>query len=123
MMTYKGRCKHCGTVELIMAESQEAADAIIARKCSCGGYVKEGRLLQLNAAIRDTVGEECGVYDLQPLEDGVVEFLYSAGILVVENRIQKISVDVDGATVKISVSPKGVVKVERKESSKVSAEC
>ena len=123
MMTYEGRCPYCGTIELVMAESQEVADAIIGKKCSCGGYEREGRLLQLNEAIRGTVGEDCSIYDIQPLEEGVVEFLYSGGILVVENRIQKITVDVDGATVKISVSPKGVVKVERKESSKVSAEC
>ena len=88
-----------------------------------GGDEREGRLLQLNEAIRGTVGEDCSIYDLQPLEEGVVGFLYSAGILVVENRIQKISVDVDGATVKISVSPKGVVKVDRKEYRKVSSEC
>ena len=123
MTTYQGVCKHCGWVQPVMAESQEAADAIIARKCSCGGYEREGRLLQLNEAIRGTVGEDCSIYDLQPLEEGVVDFLYAAGVLVVENRIQKISIDVDGATVKIGVSPKGVVKVDRKESRKVSAEC
>ncbi len=123
MMTYQGTCKHCGWVQPVMAESQEAADGIIEKKCSCGGYERGSRLLQLNAALRDTVGEECGVYDLQPLEEDIVTFLYTAGALVVDNRIQKMPVDVDGATVKISVSPKGVVKVDRKESRKVSAEC
>ncbi len=123
MTTYQGVCKHCGLIQPVMAESQEAADAIIARKCSCGGYEREGRIQQLKEALRGTVGEDCSIYDLQPLEEGVVDFLYAAGVLVVENHIQKISVDVDGVTVKIGVSPKGVVKVDRKESRKVSAEC
>lgn len=40
MMTYQGVCKHCGWIQPVMAESQEAADAIIARKCSCWGDAK-----------------------------------------------------------------------------------
>lgn len=123
MMTYQGVCKHCGWIQPVMAESQEAADAIIARKCSCGGDAREGCLQQLNEALRSTVGEDCSVYDLQPMEEDVVDFLYAAGILVVDNRIQKISVDVDGAAIKISVNAKGVVKVTRGESRRITAEC
>ena len=123
MTTYQGVCKHCGLIQPVMAESQEAADAIIARKCSCGGYEREGRLLQLKEALLGTVGEDCSIYDLQPLEEDVVDFLYAAGVLVVENRMQKISVEVDGTAIKIGVNAKGAVKVTRGESRRISAEC
>ena len=87
MGTYQGVCKHCGWIQAVMAESQEAADAIIARKCSCGGDTREGRLLQLNEALRGTVGEDCSIYDLQPLEEDVVNFLHTAGVMVVDDRV------------------------------------
>ena len=123
MDTYQGTCKYCGSVQPIIAESQMAADAIIERKCDCGGYVREGRLLQLKEALKGTVGEECSIYDLQPLEEAVVDFLHKAGVMVFDNRIQKIAVDVDGVSIRISVNTKGVVKVDRKESRKICAEC
>lgn len=123
MDTYQGVCKHCGMVQAVMAESQEIADAIIERKCDCGGYVREGRLMQLQEALKGTVGEDCSIYDLQPLKDDVVDFMHKAGVMVVDNQIQKIAVDVDGVAIKISANAKGVVKVCRGESRRITAEC
>ena len=36
MITYQGVCKHCGWVQPVMAESQEAADAIIEKNVPAG---------------------------------------------------------------------------------------
>lgn len=123
METYQGICIYCGTVQPVMAKSQSDADSIITRKCSCGGYEHETRISQLDAALLNTVGEECSIYNMEPLDIEVVNFLREAGVRVADNLIQRISVNVNGSTVKISVNSKGVVKVDRVESCKISAEC
>ena len=124
MNTYDGRCLYCGLVQPIMAESQEEADSLITRKCDCAGAAKQRKIDTLTENILNITAEgHCEESNLKPIEPAAVDMLIAAGALVVHGAIDKVQISAEGSTITIAVGSKGQVKVTRKETRGISAEC
>ncbi len=78
---------------------------------------------KLRQAIDDVAGEGCTIYGLRPMSEPVVELLQDAGTQVMNGKISKVTVGVDGVNITINLSSKGQVKVKRTEGRSVSTEC
>ena len=78
---------------------------------------------KLRQAIDDVVGEGCTIYGMRPMSEPVADLLQEAGMQVMNGKISKITVGVDGVNITINLSSKGQVKVKRTEGRSVSTEC
>ena len=123
MRTFEGICKFCGSIQPVMAESQEEANVLVSKSCTCAGAELEEKKEKLRQAIDDVAGEGCTIYGMRPMSEPVAGLLQDAGLMVMNGKISKITVGVDGVNITINLSAKGQVKVKRTEGRSVSAEC
>lgn len=123
MKTFEGICKFCGSMQPVMAGSQEEANVLVSKSCTCAGAEWEEKKEKLRQAIDDVAGEGCTIYGLRPMSEPVVELLQDAGTQVMNGKISKVNVGVDGVNITINLSSKGQVKVKRTEGRSVSTEC
>lgn len=122
MQTFEGTCRFCGQIQPVMAESPEEADSIVTDRCNCDGAIFEKRKACLKENIAEVAGAGCEKYGFNPLDVEITNLLYAAGVMVMLDKMQQISVSADGTAVKISVNTKGQVKVTRKEQKNISTE-
>lgn len=125
MNTYDGRCLYCGLVQPIMAESQEEADSLITKKCDCAGAAKQRKIDALAENIINITSEgHCEESNLKPIEPAAVDMLIAAGCISGpwSNR-QAADIPQKAQPITIAVGSKGQVKVTRKETRGISAEC
>lgn len=122
MQTFEGTCRFCGQIQPVMAESFEAADLIVTDRCNCDGAALEKRKACLRENIVEVAGSGCEKYGFNPLDIEIIDLIYAAGVMVMNDEVQQISICADGTVVKISINTKGQVKVTRKEQKNISAE-
>lgn len=97
---YEGRCKYCGHTELILSESQEQADEHVSRKCLCEGREIEERRNKLNQAITEiTKADE--YLNLRELDENTKDLVHGIGEMVLDEKIEKASITVQGSTITI----------------------
>nr|WP_315456236.1 hypothetical protein [uncultured Prevotella sp.] len=97
---YEGRCKYCGHTELILSESQEQADEHVSRKCLCEGRKIEERRNKLNQAITEiTKADE--YLNLRELDENTKDLVHGIGEMVLDEKIEKASITVQGSTITI----------------------
>ena len=106
-----------------MAESQEEANVLVSKSCTCAGAEWEEKKEKLRQAIDDVAGEGCTIYGMRPMSEPVADLLQEAGVQVMNGKISKVTVGVDGVNITINLSSKGQVKVKRTEGRSVSTEC
>lgn len=123
MTTFEGICKFCGSMQPVMAESQEEANVLVSKSCTCAGAEWEEKKEKLRQAIDDVAGEGCTIYGMRPMSEPVADMLQEAGVQVMNGKISKVTVGVDGVNITINLSSKGQVKVKRTEGRSVSTEC
>ena len=123
MTTFEGICKFCGSMQPVMAESQEEANVLVSKSCTCAGAEWEEKKEKLRQVIDDVAGEGCTIYGMRPMSEPVADLLQEAGMQVMNGKISKVTVGVDGVNITINLSSKGQVKVKRTEGRSVSTEC
>ena len=123
MKTFEGICKFCGSVQPIMADSQEEANELVSKGCTCTGAEREEKKEKLRQAIDDVTGEGSTVYGMRPMSEQVVDLLQQAGLMVMDGKISKVAVSIEGVNITINLSSKGQTKVKRTEGRSVSTEC
>lgn len=106
--TYEGTCKYCGSMQPILAVSQEEADNLISRTCSCDGAAEEERVDRIckNA-------EEIS----KGLEAPIKDILATIGCLVQQGVMNKATFKVENVTLTVSINANDQVKFKRKETS------
>ena len=123
MDIYEGICRYCGTVESVMADSQEEANYIVSKKCTCPGALLEDRQQQLLQNLQLTIGPACEETGFDAFDSDIVEAIATLAKFVPQDRLQQISVACEKTTLKISINTKGQVKITRTEKKAVAAEC
>lgn len=123
MDIYEGVCMYCGTVEPVMADSQEEANYIVSKKCTCPGALLEERQEQLTQNLQLTIGPECEEAGLEAFDADIVDTIAILAKFVLQDRLQQISVACGKTTLKIAINTKGQVKITRTEKKAVAAEC
>lgn len=103
--SFMGRCEYCGKEMGIMAESQEEANRIIAKECSCGGARQaediERKKQELHAQLAQLTGTDCEELNFIPLPEELRDILNQIGEAVVDGRIQQINMKAYGTQIVI----------------------
>ena len=105
MDNFMGRCKYCGKEVGIMAESQEEANHIVAKECSCGGAKQEEDIerkkRELHTQLAQLTGPDCEELNFIPLPEELRDILNQIGEAVVDGRIQQINMKAYGTQITI----------------------
>lgn len=123
MNIFEGVCRYCGDVKPVMANSQEEADDAISTKCTCPEALLEDRKEQLLQNLQLTIGPACEESGFDAFEADIVEAITSLARLVLQDRLQQVSIAHGKTTLKIAINTKGQVKITRTENKAVAAEC
>lgn len=123
MNTYEGVCRYCGNIEPVMAGSQEEADNIISKTCTCSGAVLADRQEQLIQNLEMTIGPACEDAGFDAFEAELVSAISIIARFVLIDSLQSVTVTHGNTTLKITINTKGQVKVSRAEKKGIAAEC
>lgn len=119
---FEGVCRYCGEINPIMAADQRDADLKISDKCSCGGVKIEKKIICLRKSIEEFCGNETKTANFAMVDRQVVEQLKNMGELVIKQKIQEITIKVNGETIKIKATQSYGAKIERKRASGIAME-
>lgn len=111
--TYDGRCRGCGEVQAVIANSQNEADELVTDACGCeeSKHIKEYDMMMAN--IDKVLGKGCIKNGFYPVDETTVDRVRECADLIWRGRIGKVSFEIDSTTVLISRTTKGI-KVSRK---------
>lgn len=112
MDSYIGKCEYCGNEMAIIAENQKEANDTVSKECSCGGNRKAEKKQALKDRLRELLGPGCEELNFRPVEDPVYQVIEDIGCMVIEGKIQHVTLKVDGTVVVIKGGEK--TKVIRK---------
>ena len=100
MDTYEGKCKYCGAENMVMAESQEAADEEISYRCDCGGASLEEKKAILMERI-NYIARGNPEKALKPLDEEQTRMLRRAGADVIAENCDKVAFTLPDSKVQI----------------------
>lgn len=114
-----GACRFCGQVrrlETFIAWPESECNEVTTELCGCYEAIeytrKKSKLEKTKAAIQEKFGEESGMTFHG--QDKVLELMNMMAEQMVEDNIQRCSVDISGQVkAKFSFTSKGAIKVER----------
>lgn len=106
MGTYEGICKYCGNVQPIMASSQEEADMLISKACSCNGAEAEDKFDRICKNAKEIT---------EGLEPAITDAMITLGRFIQYGIIDKVTIKVQDATLTISTNAHDQIKFKRKE--------
>lgn len=98
MNTYEGICKYCGSLMSVIAVSQEAANMVASKNCTCDGARMEEKRERLVANI-ETICE--GGRGMRKMEIQEVEALKHMAMYVLQEDVDSISVSYEHSTIKV----------------------
>ena len=122
MKTMEGTCRYCGTIQPVMAADQSDADNKISLDCPCGGAAKAKKRIHILDNIEAIAGDNAVKMGFSSVEGGTLSWLKRAGELVLEGKVDKVSVDINGTKVVLGITAKGDVKVKRNKTESVALE-
>lgn len=112
---YTGRCPYCGREELIWENSQEEADLIVAKNCSCKGYKLKQKEAELYQKLEE-VSKECKEKNFRRIDKDTLSMIKEVATACLMGRIQQVQFDVLCSKVTITRTAYGV-KITRKSTS------
>lgn len=124
MEALEGKCKYCGQIKIVMAESNTEADKLVTEKCDCLGAEFGLKLEALREnIIALTARGMCEEAGFKPLDDSTINLLVKVGEQIALGKIDKTQIAVEESTLSITRSLKGQIKVIRKTTKNINAEC
>lgn len=113
METYQGKCRGCGAVQSIMAESQEEADQYVTEDCDCIASERLRASDEMLANIYKVVGNDCVQYDFNPVDKGAFELIKEVAFLMADGKIGTATFAIDGTTIKLKTDVNGNINISR----------
>ena len=119
MTDMTGTCPFCGQTRLVEADTQQEADILAGKYCTCDNLLKKQRILEDN--IDELCGANAQTYGMDQLIEEAIDVLKAAGTLCLRECADSIAMRTAGTSISIRRSKEGV-KVERKKVSSVKLE-
>ena len=121
MEIYEGKCSECGQVQSVMAESQEQADDTVTKECSCGA----GRIVEKREMMFDCINRICGDQSEDngfiSMSDDQITLINDIGNAIIGSDFEQAQLkNEDSVTTLTKV--KGVIKISRTRTEKISSE-
>jgi len=121
MNTFEGVCKHCGSMINIMAINQEDANKQAEDNCQCGGAEREHKYQMIMFNLEGLIGKRAAENNFKEAEECVQQAVAVMAELVLDQKVSKVTVNLDHSTLNIIGTAKGV-KTERTKTRKVTTE-
>ena len=117
----EGVCPYCGQVQMVLAATDEEANRKAADNCKCDGSKKARSAGLCRDNIREICGAGANYYQMDILDEEVVDTLMDLGNLVVYDNIEQAAIRLADSTVIIKQTKDGV-SVSRKKALSVKLE-
>lgn len=114
METYEGKCKGCGLIQSVLADSQADADQRVTDQCDCSESERVIWHQQMIDNIEEMIGHSCTQYGFIPVEEGTAATIKEVAELIFDEKIGKGTFVVDGTTITLIATEKSV-KINRKK--------
>lgn len=109
-----GYCKACGQSKLVEAGLPDEANEKVTMQCNCPEGEEIRALVKLMQNIDDICGAEGEMLGFKPVNAESVERIKEVAVLIYKDRLGRATFQIDGTTVTIKQSSKGV-SVDRKK--------
>lgn len=111
--TYDGKCRGCGEIQVVIANSQREADELVTDACGCeeSKHIKEYDMMMAN--IDEVLGKACTKNGFYPVDSVTIARVRELADLIWRGKIEKASFEIDRTTILISNTTKGI-RVSRK---------
>lgn len=125
-----GVCKHCGQIVIVKCMeyyTQDQKNKIASEICDCYKAKEERRIKQqvetATERVKQLFGEGADEYDLKPIKEEQLEFLYKMITLVSKRLTRNITLQLNGrCKARILLTKNGTIKVERIDTTKYQLE-
>lgn len=107
-----GKCEYCGTEIGVIANSQAEANEIASEQCDCSGARTAQKKRILSEKLKELAGDQCEEMGFRPVDTDIKDAIENIGKMVIDSRIQNITIKVDGTLINIKGGAK--VKISRK---------
>ena len=119
--TREGYCPFCGQMQMVEATTEEEANHKAASNCKCDGAKKARSAGLCRDNIREICGPGAGDYQMEVLDEEVIEVLQDLGGFAVYDNIESAVIRLADSTVTIKQTKDGV-SVARKKALSVKLE-
>lgn len=119
--TREGYCPFCGQMQMVEATTEEEANSKAAKNCNCDGSKKARSAGLCRDNIREICGTGAGDYQMDVLDEEVIEVLQDLGGFAVYDNIESAVIRLADSTVTIKQTKDGVA-VSRKKALSVKLE-
>lgn len=119
--TREGYCPYCGQMQMVEAATDEEANYKAVQNCNCDGSKKARSAGQCRENIREICGAGANDYQMDVLDEEVIEVLQELGGFAVYDNIESAVIRLADSTVTIKQTKDGVA-VSRKKALSVKLE-
>ena len=117
----EGICPYCGQMQMVEAVTDEEANYKAMQNCNCDGSKKARSAGQCRDNIREICGAGANDYQMDVLDEEVIDALQELGNLVTYDNIESAVIRLADSTVTIKQTKEGV-SVARKKALSVKLE-
>ena len=117
----EGICPYCGQMQMVEAVTDEEANYKAVQNCNCDGSKKARSAGQCRDNIREICGTVANDYQMDVLDEEVIDALQELGNLVTYDNIESAVIRLADSTVTIKQTKEGV-SVARKKALSVKLE-
>lgn len=117
----EGFCPYCGQMQMVEAVTDEEANYKAMQNCNCDGSKKARSAGQCRDNIREICGTGANNYQMDVLDEEVIDALQELGNLVTKDNIESAVIRLADSTVTIKQTKEGV-SVARKKALSVKLE-
>jgi hypothetical protein len=103
-MIYEGICKYCGQITPVLANTQKEADMLVTEECDCTGA---------DAKKRKEAVEKNAELIVENKDEDIINILRTAGMMILEGRINQLTLSVGEVKYKVGENSKGQIKFTR----------
>lgn len=117
----EGYCPFCGQMQMVEATTEEEANSKAAENCNCDGSKKARSAKQCKDNIQETCGPNANEYQMDVLDEEVIEIIKDLGSMCVYDNIEAASIRLPDSVVALKQTKDGVA-VSRKKALSVKLE-
>lgn len=119
--TMEGYCPFCGQMQMVEATTEEEANSKAAENCNRDGSKKARSAKQCKDNIQEICGPNANEYQMDVLDEEVIEIIKDLGSMCVYDNIEAASIRMPDSVVALKQTKDGVA-VSRKKALSVKLE-